>query len=116
MKPQIEGNGTTDPGFEKWASDMARIARETGAFCKLSGLVTETQGDWSSIKLQPYVDHVLAEFGPERVMWGSDWPVCLLKAGYGDWHQAARDMCDGLAEHDRAEVFGGTAAQFYRIV
>jgi L-fuconolactonase len=115
MKPQIGGVGADDTGFDQWASGMARIARETGALCKLSGLVTEAQGDWSPAMLRPYADQVLSEFGPDRVMWGSDWPVCLLKAGYGEWHQAATAMCGDSTELDRVKVFGGTAAAFYRI-
>ena len=115
MKPQIAGKGTGDSGFDIWSSGMALIARETNAYCKLSGLVTETEGNWSADKLRPYVDHVLEEFGHDRVMWGSDWPVCLLKSSYGDWHQAATDLCTNLTDTDREKVFGATAAKFYQV-
>jgi L-fuconolactonase len=115
MKPQIAGKGLGDDGYNEWSSGLAMIARETGAYCKLSGIITETEGEWSADKLRPYVDHVLAEFGPDRVMWGSDWPVCLLKANYGDWHHGATELCKSLTDAEREKVFGGTAAKFYRI-
>jgi L-fuconolactonase len=110
MKPQIAQGQFTD-----WATGMARIAGETGAFCKLSGLVTEAHAAWTVQDLQPYADHILAVFGPDRVMWGSDWPVCLLSGSYADWHNAAYTLTATLAEPQRARVFGGTAAAFYRI-
>lgn len=115
MKPQITGKGNGDSGFAMWSSGMALIARETSAYCKLSGLVTETEGEWSADKLQPYIDLVLAEFGADRTMWGSDWPVCLLKANYGDWHHTATELCNSMTDADREKVFGGSAATFYRI-
>ncbi|MEM7709827.1 MAG: amidohydrolase family protein [Pseudomonadota bacterium] len=111
MKPTI-----TDPAaFDHWADGMNRLARETGAFCKLSGLVTEAEPDWSVETLRPYAEHVLDAFGPTRVMWGSDWPVCRLRAEYGVWFDAAWTVCAGLDDAGRAAVFGGTARAFYGI-
>ncbi|MGR3486009.1 MAG: amidohydrolase family protein [Paracoccaceae bacterium] len=110
MKPQIRDH--SDAGFRHWADGMTRLARDTGAVCKLSGLVTESDG-WSLDTLRPYVEHVLDAFGPDRVMWGSDWPVARLEAEYGDWFTAAQTLCSGLSEEARAQVFGGTAARFY---
>ncbi len=110
MKPQIG-----KPGFEDWAEGMARIAGETGAFCKLSGLVTEAGETWRVDDLRPVAEHVLAVFGAERVMWGSDWPVCLLRSDYADWLRAAEDLCGGLDAAGRARVFSGSAAEFYRL-
>lgn len=110
MKPQI----AADPrGFDAWAEGMARIAGETGAFCKLSGLVTEAGPGWTVEDLRPYAAHVLAVFGPERVMWGSDWPVVRLRAEHDAWLAAADTLTAGLSEADRARVFGGAAAAFY---
>lgn len=111
MKPQIH-----DPaGFAHWADGMSRIAGETQAFVKFSALITEDGPDWSVARLRPYVDHMLAVFGPDRVMWGSDWPVCLLRASYADWHGAAQELTDHLSDTDKAQIFGGTAARFYRL-
>jgi L-fuconolactonase len=113
MKPQIRAQ--TPASFRHWADGMARIAGETRAFCKFSALITEAQADWTVEDLQPYVDHVLAAFGPARVMWGSDWPVCRLRGEYADWRRAALDLTQGLSAADRAMVFGGTARAFYRL-
>ncbi|MEM8788693.1 MAG: amidohydrolase family protein [Pseudomonadota bacterium] len=112
MKPQIAQHD--DTRFAAWAQGMARLA-DAGAFCKLSGLVTEAAEDWGEAQLEPYAAHVLDVFGPDRVMWGSDWPVCRLRAEYDVWHRAARTLTRGLSAADRAQVFGGTAARFYRL-
>jgi len=111
MKPQIGAH--SEPGFAHWADGMARIAEQTGAFCKFSALITEADADWTVADLAPYAAHVLAVFGPERVMWGSDWPVCRLRGEYADWRAAALQLTGGLNADDRAMVFGGTAAAFY---
>ena len=110
MKPQIAAG---PDGFAGWAEGMARIAGETGACVKLSGLVTEAGPDWTVDQLAPYAAHVLATFGPARVMWGSDWPVCRLRTDYAGWRQAARTLTSDLSDADQARVFGGTAAAFY---
>ncbi len=111
MKPQIG-----DPSrFGLWAEGMARIAAKTGAFCKLSGLVTEAKPDWTVEDLRPYADHILSVFGPDRVMWGSDWPVVRLRCEYQGWRAAAEDLTTGLSQPERDAVFGGTAARFYRL-
>ena len=113
MKPDIAGQ--TPETFRHWADGMTRLARETGAFCKLSGLVTEAGPGWCAADLRPYADHVLETFGPDRVMWGSDWPVCRLRAEYDDWLAVAADLAGNLGAADRARIFGETAAKFYRI-
>ena len=108
MKPHV----ASGEGFEDWAAGMAWLAAR-GACCKLSGLVTEAAEGWSVEDLRPYAEHVLEAFGPERVMWGSDWPVCLLRASYAEWLEAARALTAGLDAAGRERVFGGTAAVFY---
>lgn len=111
MKPRIADHSPET--FDHWAQGMSRLARETGAFCKLSGLATEACESWTIEDLRPYVDHVLREFGAERVMWGSDWPVCRLRAEYGDWLAAARLLTGELEDEEKSRVFGGTAIGFY---
>jgi L-fuconolactonase len=96
--------------FQPWAAQMARLARQTPWFCKVSGLVTEAAPDWRADDLRPYIDHLLAEFGPARLMWGSDWPVVDLAGGYRRWHDAALALLPPAAH---AAIFGGTAARFY---
>ena len=113
MKPRIRAHS---PGvFGPWADGMTRLAVETGACVKLSGLVTEAREDWMVEDLRPYADHILAAFGPRRVMWGSDWPVCRLRGEYAHWRQAAESLVAELSAEDRARIFGGTAAEFYRL-
>jgi L-fuconolactonase len=107
-KPAIAGGG-----YQPWADGIARLARETPAFCKLSGLVTEAAPDWQADDLRRYSDHLLACFGPQRVMWGSDWPVVNLAGGYARWHDTALSLLQGLAAAEQDAVLGGTAARFY---
>ena len=114
MKPQIR-ESVDEGAFSRWAEGMSRLAAETGAFCKLSGLVTEAGENWRLEDLRPYADHVLAAFGAERVMWGSDWPVCRLRASYDDWIAAAKTLSADLGPADRDRVFGETAGEFYRL-
>lgn len=112
MKPQIRSH--TEDSFAHWAAGMDRLAEGTSAFCKLSGLVTESDG-WSLEALRPYTDHLLNSFGPDRMMWGSDWPVCRLEASYDDWFTAARALTAHLPIDAQERVFGGTAKAFYRL-
>lgn len=107
-KPDIAG-GVREP----WAGDLARIARETRAVCKLSGLVTEAAAEWKPDTLRPYVDHLLDCFGPERLLWGSDWPVVELAGGFAAWRDASRELLSPLSEAERSAVLGGNAARFY---
>jgi len=115
LKPQVRDHGTAAEEFAAWAAGMKRLAGETGAFCKLSGLVTEAKADWRDDDLAPYAAIVLEAFGADRVMWGSDWPVCRLRCDYARWHAGAQSLCAGLSETERAAIFGGTAARFYRV-
>ena len=115
MKPRIRDHRTEPAAFHDWADRMSRLAEETSAVCKLSGLVTEAGEDWTVADLRPFTDHVLSAFGPERVMWGSDWPVCLRRATYDAWWEASQVLTSHLDEAARDAVFGGTAARFYRI-
>lgn len=113
MKPQIGAH--SDESFAFWANGMARIASETGAYCKLSGIVTETGEYWTVDELRPYARHVLDAFGPERVMWGSDWPVLRLRGEYDAWREAALNLTEHLSDTEKARVFGGTATEFYQL-
>ncbi|WP_417205490.1 amidohydrolase family protein [Antarctobacter sp.] len=113
LKPQLRD--PSEAHFDAWAEGMTRLAEGTAAFCKLSGLVTEADDMPAESLLKRYTDHVIAAFGPERVMWGSDWPVARLRCEYADWHAMAERLTAHLAQDARARIFGGTAAAFYRI-
>jgi predicted TIM-barrel fold metal-dependent hydrolase len=100
--------------LEPWASRLAPFGGLPNVSCKLSGMVTEADWSaWTPADLAPYVDHVIDVFGPERLMVGSDWPVCLLAATYDEVLGATRDLLDGLSPDERANVFGGTATVVY---
>jgi L-fuconolactonase len=97
--------------FEPWASEIARAARESNAFCKLSGLVTEADPRWTEEDIRQYILHLLECFGPQRLMWGSDWPVVDMAGGYRKW----RAVAESCVPVDAATaVFGETARTFYR--
>ncbi len=99
--------------FDAWADAMARLARETGAAVKLSGLVTEAGPDWRVETLRPYVDHLLDTFGPDRMLWGSDWPVCTLASDYARWCAATDALIGALSDREKAAILGGTAIATY---
>lgn len=109
-KPRIR-----DGHVSAWAADIARIAEETAAFCKLSGLVTEAGPEWSVEDLKPYVARLLEAFGPYRLIWGSDWPVCTLAADYDRWCDATDILLADLAPAERAAILGGNASRAYRL-
>ncbi len=101
--------------WQPWADQMRRIARETAAHCKLSGLVTEATAQWTVDDLRRYTDHLIECFGPSRLLWGSDWPVALLASAYGHWLDATLQLLGGLSPGERAEVMGENARRFYRL-
>ncbi|WP_134494653.1 amidohydrolase family protein [Microvirga pakistanensis] len=107
-KPFIR-EGRLDP----WRADMAALAARPNVACKLSGLVTEARADWAVDDLRPYVDHLLDVFGPERLLWGSDWPVANLAGGYDRWLAATLDLIATLSDAERNAILGGNAARIY---
>ncbi|MET9894203.1 amidohydrolase family protein [Streptomyces sp. NPDC006465] len=110
-KPPI-AEGTLDP----WASAVRELAALPNTVCKLSGMVTEADpARWTPDDLRPYADTVLEAFGPDRMMFGSDWPVCTLAATYGQVLRTAEALTAGLAESERHAVFAGTATRVYRL-
>lgn len=108
-KPVFDG---TDPGAA-WRDGIAALAAHPQISCKLSGLANEFGPGWSAESLRPVFDHVLDCFGPERLMWGSDWPVLELAGDYPGWLAAAQQMAAELSQDERAALFGGTAARIY---
>jgi L-fuconolactonase len=100
--------------WEPWASLLRAAAECPGVHAKISGLGTEANPDtWTAPDLQPYVDHAIEIFGPDRLMFGSDWPVSVLAGGYSKvWAETARVLA-GLSADDRAAIYGGTAVRFY---
>jgi len=100
--------------FEPWASHMRELAKSSQVCCKLSGLITEA--DWSSWQpadLRPYLDLVVEAFTPSRLMFGSDWPVCLLAGEYRAVKNSIEDYAQQFSQSDRGLIFGGVATEFY---
>jgi len=110
-KPDIRGR-LLDP----WRAQVKALARLSNVACKLSGLVTEADPEgWTVDDLRPYVDHLLSTFGPERLCFGSDWPVVKLAGGYARWLDAALALLDPLAPAERGAILAGNAARVYRL-
>jgi L-fuconolactonase len=103
--------------LEPWAKNLRELARRPNVVgCKLSGMVTEADvASWTPAQLRPYFDTVLAAFGPSRLLFGSDWPVCLAGVGYARWKETVFDALAALSPAERAAVFGGNAVRCYRL-
>jgi L-fuconolactonase len=105
-----------DGQLQPWAELIRPFGDLGNVWCKVSGLVTEADwATWRLADLEPFVDHALDVFGPDRLLFGSDWPVCLLAATYGEILDAARATLAGLSSDEGAAVFGGNAAEVYRL-
>jgi L-fuconolactonase len=101
---------------EPWATELRSLAALPNVTCKLSGMVTEASWtDWKVSDLKPYVDIVLDAFGPDRVMFGSDWPVCLLAATYAEVVQAAETLTADLTPTEQNAIFADTARRTYHL-
>ncbi|MFC9947571.1 amidohydrolase family protein [Streptomyces pratensis] len=97
-----------------WADGLRALAELPNTVCKLSGLVTEADPlSWTVEDLRPYADTVIDAFGPGRLMFGSDWPVCRLATGYAEVLDIARELTGRLGEDERGSVFAGTAQRVY---
>jgi L-fuconolactonase len=112
-KPRIK-TWTKPADRHSWRCDIEALARHENVCCKLSGLVTEAAWrQWRPADLTPYLDIALSAFGPERLMFGSDWPVCLLSGDYAEVAGIVRDFCATLSAVEQAAIWGGTAKRFY---
>jgi len=110
-KPDIKGRK-----FEPWLSDLRHVASVDRMRCKVSGMITEADhANWSIDDLKPYVHHVVGMFGTDRLMFGTDWPVCTLAGSYEKVVSTARKLFESFTELERNWIFGGTATDFYRL-
>jgi L-fuconolactonase len=111
-KPEIRARK-----LEPWKSGIAELARHPNLYCKLSGMVTEADHErWTADDLRPYVEHVVECFGFDHLMFGSDWPVCLLAGSFDQVIEALRQILSpSMNEQDERKLFGENAAHFYKL-
>src|SRR5262245_48256897 len=109
-KPPIAGGE-----WEPWSSLLAHAARMPNVFAKVSGLDAGKAELWTAAAIAPYIDRALELFGPERLMFGSDWPVATLRGGYSKVWRETNLALAGLSRAERDQILGGTAIAFYRL-
>lgn len=108
--PDIAGNR-----FGPWAADIKRLAELPNVVAKISGIVAYAGPDWTVADLRPYVEHIVECFGWDRVLWGSDHPVCTLTANLTRWVEATRELISGASESEQAKLLHATAERVYRL-
>lgn len=104
-----------DGAVEPWRRELTRAATNPRIWCKLSGLVTEARPSWTSSDLAPYIESAIDAFGTDRLMFGSDWPICTLAASYAQVIGGLREVLGDVRSPIAAEIFGGSAAAFYHL-
>jgi L-fuconolactonase len=110
-KPGIRA-GLTEP----WATRLRTLAEVPEVFCKISGLLTEADwASWTPDEVMAYMETAAEAFGPDRIVYGSDWPVNTVAGGYARWHDLALRFTEGWSEQDRYAFFHGNAGRFYRL-
>ncbi|MBC8352614.1 MAG: amidohydrolase family protein [Planctomycetes bacterium] len=111
-KPTIRGTEF----HAAWAAGLRELARRDHVTCKFSGVVTEVRdGEWSPELIRRYWDVAIEAFGPKRLMFGSDWPVCLLRTGYGNWVATVREFIADLSADEQADIMGTNAVRAYSL-
>lgn len=109
-KPVISGGAEPDVA---WFDGMSKLAQNEQVFCKLSGLVTEHGEGWTVNALRPVFEHLSNVFTPNRLMWGSDWPVLELDGSYVQWFSCVNSLISDLSSTERDQILGGVATSFY---
>lgn len=102
--------------LDGWEKDICALAQYENVYCKLSGMVTEADWhNWTQQDLEPYLDAIVNAFGTRRIMYGSDWPVCLLAASYQQTYEIVEQYFSSFSEDEQGLIFGGNAVDFYQI-
>jgi L-fuconolactonase len=100
----------------EWAAGIRELARRDNVSCKISGMITEVRDvEWNADALRPYFETVLEAFGPQRVMYGSDWPVCLLRGSYASWVRAVGELASSLSADEQTALWSGNAERIYQL-
>jgi L-fuconolactonase len=111
-KPRIKNNI-----IEPWKKNIFELAKRDNVFCKISGMVTEADyRNWTVAQLYPYLDTVLEAFGPDRLMFGSDWPVCLVACEYIQWFNIVKDFISKLTDTEQDNILGLNAQRIYKLI
>jgi predicted TIM-barrel fold metal-dependent hydrolase len=102
--------------LDPWRSHITEIAKFPNVSCKISGLVAYADPQsWTAEDLRPFIDHAIGSFGWDRVMFGSDWPVCTLSASYRQWVEALQAITQGAGEVNQRKLFHDNAVRVYRL-
>lgn len=112
--PRDPGNPSSHTR-RQWMDDMAALADRPHVICKISGIIARVSPGWSAATLAPTVNHCLNVFGPDRVVFGGDWPVCTLGASYREWVTALQEIIADRSEEDQRKLLHDNAEQFYRL-
>lgn len=108
-KPDIKNHLIDD-----WKREITALAKHENVYCKISGMVTEADWKhWQPEDLKPYLDVITESFGTDRIMFGSDWPVCLVAASYNNWLNVLQDYFSNFSLNEKEKIFGGNAVVFY---
>ncbi len=99
--------------WQPWAREIELTARQTKAFCKVSGLVTEAKAEASANDIKPYLDHLISAFGVDRLLWGSDWPVVLMNSDYQQWWAMTESLLRELGREQRQKILEHNAMRAY---
>lgn len=110
-KPYIK-----DGKIDEWKAGMQQLAQHSNVYCKISGMVTEADWKtWTADQLKPYIDVVVESFGIDRIMFGSDWPVCLVASSYNKWIETVQNYFASFSIEDQQKVFSSNAIKFYQL-
>ncbi len=109
-KPKMVGGD-----IQEWIKNMKELSLCENVWCKFSGIVTEIGKDYDKSQIIPYVEPIFEMFEAERIMWGSDWPVLTMAETYGNWFDLAQDLCSGMSDSEKIQIFSKTARNFYRV-
>lgn len=110
------GDLKPDHTVEEWKKSIAEIAQQKNTLCKISGIIARVTKEWSADDLAPIVNHCLDSFGPDRVIFGSDWPVCLLGAPLKEWTAALRQIVASRPAEEQKKLFSANAEKYYRLL
>ena len=101
---------------QQWKDDLAQVAEAPNVICKISGIVARVPGkEWDAGMLAPIINHCLDVFGPERVVFGGDWPVCLLGSSYRGWVEALKEIISNRPESEQRRLLHDNAVKFYSL-